>query len=255
LATGGPQRPKLIVLDLAPQTGVDEKLASALTDSVTGEVGARGFFEVASSRDIQTLLGVQRQRQLVGCGDNGACMTELAGAIGARFVLSGQLAKLGDAYQLSLQMLDSQRAAPVSRSMHLAKDLDGLRAQLGYAVAEATGTPLPPQPSHLVPYGLVGGGGLAAVVGAVIGLHAVATKAQYEKELSIGAQTSGVLQPYGYYTQLSDQVKAEWVLASASLVLGAGLIATGLYLNPSEGTATKVALVPSGAGAALVATW
>jgi TolB-like protein len=254
LAAGAPEKPKLIVLDLAAQTGVDDRLARALTDAVANEVASRGFFQTSSSRDIQTLLGVERQRQLLGCDESG-CMSELAGALGARFVLNGSLARLGDAYQLSLQLLDSQRAGTVRRSMHLAKDLDGLRAQLPTAVAEVTGTPLPPAPSHLVPYALMGGGAVAVTAAAVVGLLAVTSTSQYQKELSIGVTTPSILKTYSYYTQAKSQLGAEWGVAIGAAAVGAVLVGVGLYVNPAEPGSSKVALAPGPQGVALVGTW
>src|ERR1035437_4610302 len=87
------ERPKLMVLELTTPAA-DSQAASALTDAVATEVAARGFFEVVSAKDMQTLQGIERQRQLVGCADESRCLMELAGALGARFVISGQLGRL-----------------------------------------------------------------------------------------------------------------------------------------------------------------
>jgi hypothetical protein len=182
-------------------------------------------------------------------------MTELAGALGAQFVLSGSIAKLGDAYQLTLQLLDSRHPGMTRRSMHLARDVTGLRDQLPIAVAEVTGTPLPPAPSHLLPYGLMVGGALGVVSGGVVALAATTTKTQYEKELSIGQQTPSVLKTYGYYTQAQQQLNVEWGIAIGVATAGAVLIATGAWLNPSEGGGVKVTLAPDARGAAVVGTW
>src|SRR5207248_3217749 len=120
---------------------------------ITTDLAQKKIFDVVSSKDFQTLLGMERQKAALGCGaDSSSCLSELAGALGARFVLSGSLARLGDTYQLSLQTLDSTKAQPIGRSTRLAKDLATLRAQLGYTVAEATATPLPAPPSHLLAY-------------------------------------------------------------------------------------------------------
>src|SRR5437870_2729549 len=122
-------KPKLLVLDLAAAGGVEKELAGAMTEAVTSEVASRGFFSVISSKDIQTLLGMERQKQMVGCRETGStCLAELGGAVGARFILTGTLARLGSAsFQLSLQGLDSGRARPIGHATVLGADVAGLR--------------------------------------------------------------------------------------------------------------------------------
>lgn len=63
LALAAADRPKLAVLDLQA-TGAPPELATALTEAMTQEVARRGFFDVISSADIRTLLGMERQKQL-----------------------------------------------------------------------------------------------------------------------------------------------------------------------------------------------
>ena len=63
---------------------------------ITSEVQRRGFFQVISQQDIATMLGLERQKQLMGCADDStSCLAELSGALGARFVMSGTLTRLG----------------------------------------------------------------------------------------------------------------------------------------------------------------
>lgn len=252
LATA-PEKPHLVVLDLAAQAGVEKDVASALTDAVTAEVGRRGFFQAMSSHDVQTLLGVERQRQLLGCTDE-SCFAELAGALGARYVMSGAVARLGDAYQLTLQALDTQKATPLGRSVRLAKDISTLRSQVAYAVADATGTPLPPAPSHLLTYSLVGAGGALVVAGGVVGLYALSQESLLQTEIDQGQQNASQLKTYAYYTQAKSQYGVDRTVGLAGMIAGAALVAAGIYVNPDRGS-TSVALVPSAGGASLVVTW
>jgi hypothetical protein len=254
-ASSGGEKPRLIVLELGAQAGVEHGVATALTDAVAAEVDRRGYFQATSPRDVQTLLGVERQRQLLGCTEEGSCLTELAGAIGARYVLSGAVARLGDAYQLSLQTLDTQKATPLGRSIRLAKDISTLREQIAYAVAEATAIPLPPSPSHALSYSLTSAGGALVVAGGVVGLYAISQESLIQSEIDQGQQNPGPLKGYSYYTQARAQYGVDRSVALAGMLAGAAMVGVGLYLNPDLHYRAAVALVPSAGGATLVLRW
>src|SRR5207244_1460311 len=125
----------------------------------------------------------------------------------ARFVLSGQLSRLGTAYQLSLQMVDTQKGQPVSRALRLSDDIEKLRATVPYAAAEATGSPFPPQPSRLPALGAITVGAAAFLAGAVLGMLALSRQTVVNDELCpTGASdfqrcTGTSLNPRDYYLQ------------------------------------------------------
>jgi len=254
-ATGTAHKPKLIVLDLAASGGVEQATADAMTEALANELAARGIFEVVSSKELQTLIGLERQRQLMGCSEEGACLTELAGALGAPFILRGSLAKLGDAYQLTLQAMDSGKASTLGRSTRLASDLSALRRELPYAVAEATGTPLPPPPSRILPYSLIAAGALAAIGGGLAGVDALSRDRALSRELQNGATTSGILSDRATYQAEIASIGGERTLSLSALLAGALLGGAGLWLTlaePAVGPAPRVALVPTAGGIALV---
>ena len=150
-------KPKLLVLELTAPAALDPTIAKTLSEAVTAEVSRRGYFEVLSTGDIQTILGVERQRQLLGCSEgSSSCIAELAGAMGAQLTLSGSIGTLGDTFQLTLQTLDSIKGQTVGRSMRVTHSAETLRALLPSAVAEATGIPAPPGRSRVLPYSLLG---------------------------------------------------------------------------------------------------
>jgi TolB-like protein len=246
------EKPKLVVLELSAAGGVEAQVASAVTEAVTAEVAGRGFFDVVSAKDIQTLLGVERQRQMLGCSDEGAtCLTELAGAMGARFVLSGSLARLGDTFQLTLQTLDSAKAQPIGRATRLAKDLSALREGLPFAVAEATATPLPPPPSRILPYSVMGAGALTFVAGGLLMFDAVSRERAINRELENGEQNPGALKPLSSYQDEARGLVTQKGISIAALLVGAGAMGLGLYLNPkaaSGGSAVAFTVGPTTQG-------
>jgi hypothetical protein len=230
-AARGAEKPKLVVLDLAAGAGVDPSVAGAFTASVAEQLSTTGLFDIISSKDIQTLLGLQRQRQMLGCKEQDACVAELADALGARYVLTGAVTQVGQAFQLSLQGLDSQRAQPLGRSTRIASDLDSLRRQIPYAVAEATGTPAPPPPSHLVPASFIGGGGLMVLGGILVGLHALSLEASDTRELELGLSQPAALRPAAFYQAEAAQISLEKTLSLTALLGGAVLVGVGEYLE------------------------
>jgi hypothetical protein len=248
------QKPKLAVLDLVPGAGVDASVTGPLTEAISTEVQRRAFFEVLSQRDIATMIGIERQKQLLGCSDEG-CLAELSGAIGARFVLSGTLARLGDAYQLTLTALDTQKTQTLGRSTKLTKDLPTLNLQLPFAVAEATGTPPPAPPSKVLPYTLLGIGAATVLAGTLLGTFALNTQGQLRGELEAGVSQPGILKTQDYYVKAIAGVDRDKVIALALLGGGVALAAAGLLILPKDFALTQVSFAPTANGAVLAGTF
>ncbi|MFL5320476.1 MAG: hypothetical protein ACJ790_12520 [Myxococcaceae bacterium] len=248
------ERPKLLVLDLGGAGGVGADVGAALSEAIAQEISRRGYFDAIGAAEIRTLIGVERQKQLGGCNEGESCQAEIAGSLGARFVLSGTLAKLGDTYQLTLQTLDTSRAQPLARATRIAKSVDALREQLPWTVAEATGTPLPPEPSKLVPYSLMGGGALVVATGAVIGISAITQASIANQELVDGSTGSGPIHSLNYYKQQDASISTQKSIALAAVVIGAAAIAGGVwtYRRDSKGDSISVAFAPAPSGGALV---
>jgi hypothetical protein len=252
-STAHAEKAKLAVLSIKAGGGLDETVASAMTDAVTAEISKRGFFDVMSTNDITALLGVERQKQLLGCSDEkGSCLAELAGAAGARFVMSGSLAKLGDVFQLNLTTLDSHNAQPMGRSTRLAKDIATLRGQLPFAVAEATATPLPPPPSRVLPFTLLGLGAASLIAGGVVGFFALSSEAAINRELTNGATNPAALMRLDAYQGELSVLGNERTAALITLCAGAALVAAGIVLMPSDTGGLRLALAPTPQGAVLV---
>jgi len=242
------EKPKIAVMEIQGG-GVEAHVAAGLTEAITQEIAGRGFFNVISSREIQTLIGFERQKQMVGCSSETTCLAELADAMGARFVLSGTVSKMGDAYQLSVQTLDSAKSQPLGRSIRFAKDMTALRSQIAFVVAEATQTPLPPPPSRVLPFSLIGAGALIVVGGAVVGIDGVSRDLALIRELNSGS----VIRTYSAYQAEGASISTEKTAGLIAAVVGAGLVGAGFFLNPPEVVSgAKVAFVPALNGAAVV---
>src|SRR3990167_8754083 len=201
-----PEVPRLLVQEFTVR-GVDAAIAEALTDGIGPEIDRRGYFRSLTTKDVQTILGVERQKQLLGCSDDqSSCLSELAGALGAPYVLGGTISQIGPSLQLSMQLLDVAKSQVVARSIRIARDVETLRQLLPWAVAEATATPAPPRPSRLPGFLFIGAGSAAAAVGLAVGAQALIQEQQYRHDLTTGERTTGLLERPDYYQQKGDEL-------------------------------------------------
>jgi hypothetical protein len=252
------ETPKLLVSDLAAQN-VPAGEAAAFTDAVVSALQSRGVFQVLSSKDVREILSAQRRRELTGaCGDNDPqCASALGNALGARFVLTGSLSKLGDTYELALQMLDTVKGERKGQSSRLAKDLTTLRLLVPYAAAEAAGTPLPPPPSRVLQYSAIGTGAALVVAGGFLGMLALSQQKTLNDELCPGGPTNGRctgtnLRPLSFYQSQDTLIGHQKTAGLAMMLAGAALAGAGLYFMPPPEGGPRVALVPQLSGLAVV---
>lgn len=257
----GPETPKpdelatLLILNVEPQ-GVEPQQASALTDAVVAALSQRGLFKVVSVRDVQTLISAERQRQLLSGCDTEDCSRDFGSAVNARYVLNGSLSKVGAAYQLALQTLDTQKSVPIGRSIRIANDLQTLLGLVPYAASEATGTPLPPPQPRWMQYSMIGVGSALLVSGAGIGMFAVSRQQILNEELCPGGQRAGgdcsgiELKTRQSYLDADRSIGTQKTLSLLMLGVGAGLIAAGVVLMPPPEGGPRVAVVlgPSAVG-------
>ncbi|HEY8208710.1 MAG TPA: hypothetical protein VIG99_14570 [Myxococcaceae bacterium] len=90
----------------APQLSVlnmDARAGTFFNEHVAERLSAEGF-RVTTAKEIEELVGLERRRQLVGCDENSACLSELANALGVDAIISGEIGKLGGKYQLLLKV-------------------------------------------------------------------------------------------------------------------------------------------------------
>ncbi len=110
------EKPTIAVLDVEV-TVANEKLdGAAFSEMLVNSVDETREFHVISSKDIVTMLGLERQKSLLGCTDNAACMTEFANALGTDLVMVASVGKVGDSYLVSAKIIDGQKSKVLGRS-------------------------------------------------------------------------------------------------------------------------------------------
>lgn len=107
------QAPVTLASPSFSSTGVDAPLVAAWQDRFVSRVSGPGV-RITTSRDIQTMLGLERQRELLGCSIEGtSCLAELAGALGVELLLTGSIVKSDSGYLASIRVLKTQNGESV----------------------------------------------------------------------------------------------------------------------------------------------
>jgi TolB-like protein len=105
-----PAGPSVLVLPISLQGGLSQDDEPILTGALTASVRAqKRFARVTSTADIRRVLDLERQRQLLDCGD-GSCLAELGGALGVDYVLSVTVGRLGGAFVVNASLLEAGSA-------------------------------------------------------------------------------------------------------------------------------------------------
>jgi hypothetical protein len=101
---------KVALVPLAPLGGIDAQTAKVFDEAIAGELRKHPGVSVVTQSDVAALLGVERQRQLLGCTDAG-CIAEIGGALGADRVVHGSVGRVGASLVVNLSSLYARRAA------------------------------------------------------------------------------------------------------------------------------------------------
>jgi TolB-like protein len=82
--------------------------ASLYTEVVAQQLTSRGV-KVMTNADMTAVLGLERQKQLMGCTESN-CAAELAGALGFDALVTGTVGKVEGRYSLSVKLLNPTNA-------------------------------------------------------------------------------------------------------------------------------------------------
>ena len=130
-------KPRLAFLELAAGPEVTKEVAQAAGEVLVVALSDTGKFDVITKADVKAILGYEAQAQLLGCSE-ASCMVDLGGALGAAFLVSGSLGRLGGQLQLTLALIDTNRTT-VGKRVSLGLDGSALQAGMKDAVQRLTG--------------------------------------------------------------------------------------------------------------------
>ncbi len=177
------------VLVLEPSSEViDKPTLGTIASLMLVELSKNPTIEVVSATDVRRLAELEGDKQAMGCADN-SCLADLAGAMGARYVVFGDVGKLGSLMILNLNLFDSTKAVAVNRVTVKASGAEDLAGKLDAGVrdlvaplfgappvAAASTVTAPPTPvddgktSPALIWGLIGGGAAVVVGGGAFDL-------------------------------------------------------------------------------------
>lgn len=104
------EKPRIVVLQIDGSTDALKRLGAAVSEQVLTELQRTGRFDAMGTSDLQVLLGMERQRSLLGCSPEGesACLAEISAALGAPWLVAGSLAQFGKATRLDLKLISAR---------------------------------------------------------------------------------------------------------------------------------------------------
>jgi hypothetical protein len=141
-APAPPLRIATLALDAA---GVPEGMAASATVLVPTEVRrARPDAQVISSEDVRSLLTHQKNRLVLGCEADAACLADLGGVLGVDEIVAGRLGQLGQTWVLELRRLDVKRARNLASATRAVGSAEALVGAVRSAAAELYAAPPPP---------------------------------------------------------------------------------------------------------------
>jgi TolB-like protein len=131
------EKPSLALLGIQLAQGLNSADAKPLSERLLTRLGnTKRFNTLIGGSDIQDLVSFEQQKAAVGC-DADSCVTELAGALGVRFVMVVATSPVGSKFQVVLKILDVEKArAAVRLTQEISKAAD-LRSALDDLTDEA----------------------------------------------------------------------------------------------------------------------
>ncbi len=229
------------VLSLSPEVGVDPNSARLMTDFLVSELSKHPQLQVFGQSDLQGLLAAARQQKQLECNtDADSCLAEVAGAMGARWLIGGSIGVLGTKLLITLRLTDTRRhqmlahvteetGAGTTEMLSTIQDLvERLLEEARVIQPDVSVTAAPPR-SHATGWWLLAGCATAAAVAGVTGGIAFSDWSQAsgasESYLATGSinpgmgggsygQTRKVIEPVGITSEVALGVAAALGIAA-----------------------------------------
>jgi TolB-like protein len=135
-ASAGATDVKLASPGLTP-VNVDARTATFVSDHLAQQLALQGGLSVLTQSEISSLLGFERQKELLGCADQStSCLAELGGALGVDGIITGNVARLGTGYTLNVKVVAARDGRALGLFSRRVADEDALLDAVGAAAAQ-----------------------------------------------------------------------------------------------------------------------
>jgi len=228
--------PKVMVVDLTADKSFRPTTLRAMNDFLAGAIHDQGF-RVLTHDDLRAAMGLDQQKKLLGCEDS-QCLAEIGGALGADYIVRGNVAVLDRQTAITLALVDT-RGQSINQQRELVDDASASdlvrtvesmvprlmrpvrRAQAQPAVAAGGLTQSTAPVEHRGPgagtYALLGGGITGVLAGGVLGVLSLSSYHAANQAAAAGGNFQG---PAG-------TAVTEGRIGLPLLVLGTAAIVTG----------------------------
>jgi hypothetical protein len=122
--------PRVLLMDLK-NNGLDENLVKTINSLLTVNMTTYSQFNVMSGNDVKQLVALEMEKQNIGCTDDGSCLAEIAGAMGANLVIFGDAGKIGNVMLINLSLFNAEEGRSMSRVSIQAVNLDQIPEKMG----------------------------------------------------------------------------------------------------------------------------
>lgn len=237
-------------------SGLESNMADAVSDRFASELGKGTGVRVVTRRDVEQVLGLERQKALLGCSESSSsCVAELAAGMGANALIAGTVVPVGSKVTVTLRLLDARDGRVISSESARLSDLDAAQDWLDaqapltrkkaievFGSAELKQQVAPPSANWL-PWVTTGIGGAAAVTGIILFASSKAD-AQALKDVTPTSPELNISE-----TAKSGQTKetAGGILIAAGGAVLVGGIIWGIATSAPPKTSVSVTVIPDGA--------
>ncbi|MFN7134520.1 MAG: hypothetical protein ACK4N5_20750 [Myxococcales bacterium] len=122
---------KVVVFPLAPKLGVKPEVAEVVNDTFVSALQSRGV-QVITQKDVENMMRLEQKKaalsvsvaQKLGsdtCTADTECLAQIGGALGARYLVTGSLSKLGGSLQFTAELMDQLKGKVVQRFNQISK--------------------------------------------------------------------------------------------------------------------------------------
>jgi hypothetical protein len=115
---------RVAVLDPVRTGDIPERAFVAFSQSLVPEIRKLQGVSPIGTSEIREMLAFERQRQLLGCGDE-TCLAEIGGALGVDEIVASQLTLVGSRYTLTFKRLNLRKAKVVQAETRQVDKRDG----------------------------------------------------------------------------------------------------------------------------------